>query len=62
MDIQGMIEPSEDDVRIYPMPRDPEWVWLGMAPLPEASLFMESGELLLPKGKPITLAMDVEVE
>jgi len=47
-DIQNIIDPREDDVRIYPLPTDPDWNWLGSSPLPEATIYMEGGASLLP--------------
>ncbi len=34
-DLRDLIDQREDDVRIYPLPEDPEWTQLGEATLPE---------------------------
>ncbi len=59
-DLEAMIDPHEDDLRIYPLPRDPDWYWLGTPPLPEAMLYMDDGAPLLPEENPSRLNMVLE--
>lgn len=33
--LSRLIDPGADDVRVYPVPVNPEWRWIGSRPLPE---------------------------
>ncbi len=37
------IDPGCDDVRIYPVPENPDWVWIGEEPMPDAVYLMTGG-------------------
>lgn len=44
--LQRLIDPRADDVRIYPLPKNPDWQWWGRPILMEGMIL---GEVPLPK-------------
>ncbi len=42
-----LIDPRVDDVRIYPVPENPKWRWLGPAPLPDDVFLFTGGRSLV---------------
>ncbi len=48
LDLAELIEPSEDDVRLYPLPENGERVRLGQQMFPEDVMLIAKGGNLLP--------------
>ena len=42
-DVDKLIDPREDDVRVYPLPADPHPIHLGRQVLPEGVILAEAG-------------------
>lgn len=47
-ELESLIDPRRDDVRIYPVPEHPEWTHLGRSPWPTEVLFFHEGLDFLP--------------
>ena len=47
--LERMIDPRHDDVRIYPVPENPDWVWIGENALPEAVHLIAAGREFPPR-------------
>lgn len=51
--INSIIAP-QDDVRLYPLPQRPDWVFYGRSALPEAVYLLEQGlDVLAPTADPV---------
>jgi len=46
-ELEALIDPSEDDVRLYPLPKQGQVTWLGRSPFPDDVMLFEGAEDLL---------------
>jgi CRISPR-associated protein Cas2 len=63
-ELRNLIDEREDDVRIYPLPDDPEWTQLGEPTLPDSVYLLggPSGDALIQAGPRTMLVERDKVE